>query len=463
MLHLHLACFLFSQTMRAHSLDLVEASGSDNVFFDASTSVSRSESQIECALDVATCVRPTHGIYSVRLGRYLHAEELLACQGIWRIDSENMQVWDAMVKREKFAQNMAGNSFSATVCQANFLTCLIACDGWRELQPATPGTAATGNAKRQKIDCRQDVGDTAGTPSAAAGTSKSQPLLEKREDAKKTACLSGSQTIPTRRLRRKTTLVPVPRPKNPMAKEQEILPQLEKKFVHRSGKRRQSAEHTKKQLLEEIKKPMNAIKGMRGYFRSCMAPAKWARSRKAQQWTLVCSTAPALMKKYKEIPNSLRSFMRIPKLKYQPKMTTAVEQIHLPLPLQMVVEDMVMERIGLGEEVTVQYVKSTLVMCCEMWNTVVDSMKLSLRDRALAMIREQDAELAALNPQELDQKLNEFMTRTQRLLAPIRVSENDATLVPLDMFSQSFVKFCPKVLTVTLLKLTTHKLTYIHT
>ena len=121
-----------------------------------------------------------------------------------------------------------------------------------------------------------------------------------------------------------------------------------------------------------------------------------------------------------------------------------------------------MERIGLGEEVTVQYVKSTLVMCCEMWNTVVDSMKLSLRDRALEMIREQDAELAALNPQELDQKLNEFMTRTQRLLAPIRVSENDATLVPLDMFSQSFVKFCPKVLTVTLLKLTTHKLTYIH-
>ena len=155
--------------------------------------------------------------------------------------------------------------------------------------------------------------------------------------------------------------------------------------------------------------------------------------------------------------------MRIPKLKYQPKMTTAVEQIHLRLPLQMVVEDMVMERIGLGEEVTVQYVKSTLVMCCEMWNTVVDFMKLSLRDRALAMIREQDAELAALNPQELDQKLNEFMTRTQRLLAPIRVSENDATLVPLDMFSQSFVKFCPKVLTVTLLKLTTHKLTYIHT
>ena len=218
MLHLHLACFLFSQTMRAHSLDLVEASGSDNVFFDASTSVSRSESQIECALDVATCVRPTHGIYSVRLGRYLHAEELLACQGIWRIDSENMQVWDAMVKREKFAQNMAGNSFSATVCQANFLTCLIACDGWRELQPATPGTAATGNAKRHKIDCRQDVGDTAGTPSAAAGTSKSQPLLEKREDAKKTACLSGSQTIPTRRLRRKTTLVPVPRPKKPNGK-----------------------------------------------------------------------------------------------------------------------------------------------------------------------------------------------------------------------------------------------------
>ena len=167
--------------MRAHSLDLVEASGSDNVFFDASTSVSRSESQIECALDVATCVRPTHGIYSVRLGRYLHAEELLACQGIWRVDSENMQVWDAMVKREKFAQNMAGNSFSATVCQANFLTCLIACDGWRELQPATPGTAATGNAKRQKIGCRQDVGDTAGTPSATAETSKSQPLLEKKK------------------------------------------------------------------------------------------------------------------------------------------------------------------------------------------------------------------------------------------------------------------------------------------
>ena len=241
--------------MRAHSLDLVEASGSDNVFFDASTSVSRSESQIECALDVATCVRPTHGIYSVRLGRYLHAEELLACQGIWRVDSENMQVWDAMVKREKFAQNMAGNSFSATVCQANFLTCLIACDGWRELQPATPGTAATGNAKRQKIGCRQDVGDTAGTPSATAETSKSQPLLEKKRRCQEDGVLVRFANHPDKETSTEDNIGPCSATKKPNGKGAGNTSAIGKKFVHRSGKRRQSAEHTKKQLLEEIQNP----------------------------------------------------------------------------------------------------------------------------------------------------------------------------------------------------------------
>ena len=84
-------------------------------------------------MDVTTCVRPTHAIYSVLLNRYITPIEMLSVQGIWRCDSENLSAWNSMVANGRLAQSLAGNGFSATVAQAAFLTSLVECDAWRDV------------------------------------------------------------------------------------------------------------------------------------------------------------------------------------------------------------------------------------------------------------------------------------------------------------------------------------------
>lgn len=53
--------------------------------------------------------------------------------------------------------------------------------------------------------------------------------------------------------------------------------------------------------------PHAAIDDMKGVYRCCAY--KWCKTRARDQWSLVCSTAPDLARKYKELPNILRKMM----------------------------------------------------------------------------------------------------------------------------------------------------------
>lgn len=81
------------------------------------------------------CLTASHAIYSLQLERYLNGVDLLNCQGLWKSAfSENM--YKTMLSRPTFAHDLAGNSFSSTVCQAVVMASFCACPcAWLSLQP----------------------------------------------------------------------------------------------------------------------------------------------------------------------------------------------------------------------------------------------------------------------------------------------------------------------------------------
>ncbi len=83
--------------------------------------MSSSLSWSECALDVSTCLAPSHQVYSVSLQRHLLPVEHLSLQGVWATDAENIQAFEKMAANDKLARDLAGNGMPATVVQAAIL------------------------------------------------------------------------------------------------------------------------------------------------------------------------------------------------------------------------------------------------------------------------------------------------------------------------------------------------------
>ena len=79
--------------------------GSSCVFLD----VGKSDSFMEQATNVSTCIRPTHHIYSHQLGRKLTVPELWCCQGLWRDDFPCPEAIDELLSENPTkAQDLAG-------------------------------------------------------------------------------------------------------------------------------------------------------------------------------------------------------------------------------------------------------------------------------------------------------------------------------------------------------------------
>lgn len=104
---------------------------SNNIFIDNSTSNSR---MAEYAVDVLTCVRPTHAIYSQKLARFVTVKEMWACQGLFESSFENPSAVHDMLARPAEAQDLAGNAFSSTCMQAKLMASMIHSHGWEGIQ-----------------------------------------------------------------------------------------------------------------------------------------------------------------------------------------------------------------------------------------------------------------------------------------------------------------------------------------
>lgn len=99
----------------AKLIDLAKAHYmSDDVFVDCSTT-NQYKTHAE---SVVPCITPGHPFYSTALKRYLGPEDFMQAQGLWRSCFAPEVYEHIMSSSKKLAQNIAGNSFSSTVCQA---------------------------------------------------------------------------------------------------------------------------------------------------------------------------------------------------------------------------------------------------------------------------------------------------------------------------------------------------------
>ena len=101
----HLQRKKLEQSLARARVKNATSTGDPNIFMDMSTGRSR---DAEYAEDVATCVRPSHNIYSHRLGRSLCAKELWNCQGLFQTAFDNPAAFDDIMKNQAQAQDLAG-------------------------------------------------------------------------------------------------------------------------------------------------------------------------------------------------------------------------------------------------------------------------------------------------------------------------------------------------------------------
>lgn len=120
---------------------------SANIFVDTSTSTDRDP---ELAYNVTTCIRPSHPIYSVALGRYLTVGELFQCQGIFRNDLQNPQALDDALQTPSKAQDLAGNAFASTCAQVQLIASLCHAQGWYNI--GGDGDASLDQIAAEKCD-----------------------------------------------------------------------------------------------------------------------------------------------------------------------------------------------------------------------------------------------------------------------------------------------------------------------
>lgn len=73
------------------------------------------------------CLTPEHPVYSTLLQRYLQAADYLNLQGFWR-SALREETYQALLDDPSLCQDICGNSFTAPVFQAVFLTSLAAGD-----------------------------------------------------------------------------------------------------------------------------------------------------------------------------------------------------------------------------------------------------------------------------------------------------------------------------------------------
>lgn len=104
--------------------DLVHAasqrSASDNLFVDCSSS----EKYLSFGENVTPPIVPTHPYYSTYLKRYLTGEDCLQAQGMWET-CWTPEAYEMLFEKKTFAQEIAGNAFSTTVCLATTMVAFM--------------------------------------------------------------------------------------------------------------------------------------------------------------------------------------------------------------------------------------------------------------------------------------------------------------------------------------------------
>lgn len=289
-------------------------------------------------------------------------------------------MFDEMVETKDFA----GNSFSGTVAQASFLSCLVSCRAWRDIDLKATSLKrglvesdldAPGHGKRPKVAAENAFSEKpGGAPTDEAGR------LDQPNHPSGVGRDSNRLLVPTKRLRKKTTL------------RQGQLKRVNRrgyggKGNHKSTGKSQMATIAEKEAImrtytEAVErkdpKPIDKICKMKGYFKGCVYPSKWGKARKQQQWSVFVAAAPRLCAQRRELPDVFRNILKLKKRREFACNREKTELFHLPAPLQAVIDDTVSERILMGEEVQMIFVKNVMQVAISLWNEIVPGLLIQI-------------------------------------------------------------------------------------
>ena len=107
-------------------------------------------------------------------------------------------------------------------------------------------------------------------------------------------------------------------------------------------------------------------KDVRGFYQSCLGSAHWMKDRHTQHWDLAVRYAPKLMEKMHEIPNWIRIACNLTNKKGR------TSDHYLPMPLQVIIDTILAERIQINDEVSPGVISETIRACCLIYNAEVE-------------------------------------------------------------------------------------------
>ena len=176
-----------------------------------------------------------------------------------------------------------------------------------------------------------------------------------------------------------------------------------------------------KAIAKKKKRPAKVVEGMPGYYTGCIYESKWMGVRRKQKWTVLVQAAPKLARKHKELPDSLRTMLQLPK-KFSNRLSKSGASLNsLPVPMQECVASIIKDYVEMGQEMDIEFVKGIVVQCVEMWNECVESIRNNIEDLSIAFLKSKDQELSEMSPAELDKVVADFRKDLDKTLLPVDV------------------------------------------
>ena len=419
-----------------------------NIFIDMSGSKSRTEkaNRPECCANATTCITPGHQIYSTQLQRFVRPDEMLGLQCVWKVDAKNQDAFTEMAN-SSLAQDLAGNGMTGSVAQAVVLTALSTIDAFLnidrsdclasapvapQVNPVAQATPVAPAAAAARPDLVQPEPLP---PPAASQTAEEVPEPKRRGRPPKRKMPETHELVPARRIRGKQPVKPDGLLQVAPRKRQRGVGAGNSKATGKSKSctifdKEMICQAYDKLKKEGCKNPDKELQKMKltGYYRGCYMESKWGKVRREQCWTILVESAPRLCKSKKELPNSLRHIINFPRLKHGKHPQNTEKKTILPPVLKQVVEEAVMERIDTGEEVTMNYVKHTILWLAQLWNECVGAIRQQIQMKNIDMLRTEDERLAGMSDAELESLFSSLTKRADEVLVPITLVSSDDAL-----------------------------------
>ncbi|CAK9000454.1 unnamed protein product [Durusdinium trenchii] len=161
-----------------------------------------------------------------------------------------------------------------------------------------------------------------------------------------------------------------------------------------------SVKHPEKHMLNKQRRA--------GQYQGCFA--KWQKRRVSHKWDLFCEIAPKQAKICTEIPNSVKVLLGVSELKHaNSKFKNEDGARQVPVHLALAVESILMERIHMGEEVTMDFAAEVLLAMVNTWNSKISELSDEIRERCGQQFLQQqdsmiDTEAAGPDADRLDEQ-----------------------------------------------------------